>query len=389
MKNNFLKTTLAAGMLMCAGLAMQAQVTPCQTATSLSCNTIYSGTTTGGWPTPPSPGGGITAPSVWYTYVGTGQVVRATVTASYDARVTVQRPSGGNTTCNSWNMIGTNDNGVASSSTDRNAEVAWFAASGVTYYVIVHGTSGQNGSYNLNFRCDGTSAPSNDNCANAKRIYNCITDVNLTTYNATNENFLHPVNGLTNSNRGVWFRVGGISGDRTLSTCGQTWFDDRLFVWEVSPGSGCASITSVAPNWDNDDQCLTQAQITFTANASREYLILLDGYSSSHRGNYDLTICDPVMKTSSPAAASTTVTASPNPANTQVRFDFAVKQDGVVKIGLFNLAGQQVASISSGALEAGMSASSDLDVSSLPSGMYLYRAEIDGQLQSGKIQIAH
>ena len=117
---------------------------------------------------------------------------------------------------------------------------------------------------------------------------------------------------------------------------------------------------------------------------------MLDGYNSSNRGNYSLSICDPVMKTDATAAlASTTLTASPNPANTQVRFDYTVQQDGAVTIALYNLAGQQVATVQSDALQAGMSASADLDVSALPAGMYVYRAQIDGQLQSGKLHIAH
>lgn len=379
MKSNFLKNSLMVCLMALLGLGLQAQ-TPCATAISLSCSSISNGTISGGTPT------------VWYKWVGTGAVVRATMSASWDSQITVRRPSAGNTTCNSFNQIGNNDNGrvLGNSAANRDAEIAWYAESGTTYYVIVSGTAGATGSYSLNFRCDGTAAPSNDNCAGAKRIFNCITDVNLTTYNATNENFLHPVDGVVSSNRGVWFRVSGMSGDRTLTSCGETWFDDRLFVWEVTPGSGCASITTVAPNWENDDQCLTQAEVTFSATSGREYLILLDGYNSSNRGNYSLSICDPVMKTDATAAlASTTLTASPNPANTQVRFDYTVQQDGAVTIALYNLAGQQVATVQSDALQAGMSATADLDVSALPAGMYVYRAQIDGQLQSGKLHIAH
>lgn len=380
MKSNFLKTILVAGVIASTSLQLSAQ-TPCATATSLSCNTIYSGTTVGGIP----PGGTITSPSVWYSFVGNNQVVRATTTASgFDAKLTVYRPSGGNTTCNSWNHIGTNDNGRNLTTSNRDAEISWYAQSGVTYYVLVYGAGSQTGSYNLNFRCDGTDLPTNDGCAGAKSFNACVTDYNLTTQNATND----VVNGVT-YNRGVWFKLSGASGSQVLTTCDGTWFDNILNVWEVTAGAGCPS---TAPTYTNDDYCLTQSLVSFTASTTKDYYILLSGYSGSSRGGYDIHLCGTAKADAEAVSQSlngATITASPNPASTQVRFDFAVKQDGVVNIHLFNLAGQQVASLRSGELEAGMSASSDLDVSSLPAGMYVYRAEIDGQVHSGKFQVAH
>lgn len=388
MKSFILKSILAAGLLAGLGLGLQAQ-SPCTGIVSLNCSSpLQIGTTVGGFPVP-SGNAWLTAPSRWFSFTGNGQVVRLQTTASYDSKITVGIPNTG--ACFPSAMVGTNDNGrgTGNSSANRDAEISWFAQAGVLYHIVVHGTGGQTGSFTLNLNCVGSTAPANDACAGAKRMFDCVTDINTTTHNATNEAFLHPEDGLVNSNRGVWFRASNLVGEHVLTSCSETRFDNRIFVWEVAVNGGCPTVNTVAPNWHNDDFCILSPEVTFIAASNRDYLILVDGASATQRGTFSLDLCLPVSKNGVAPASTSTITASPNPANTQVRFDFAVQQGGVVKISLFNLAGQQVASLRSGELEAGMSASSDLDVSSLPSGMYLYRAEIDGQLHSGKIQVAH
>jgi Secretion system C-terminal sorting domain len=391
MKRGFFKTIMASGVLATWGLGLQAQA-PCVPAVALSCNsTTNTETTVGGFPKP-SNNSWLTAASDWYTFAGNGQVVRLRTSAAYDAKITVGSYSSGATTCLPDYLIGTNDNGrgLGNNPANRDAEISWFAKQGVQYVIIVHGAAGQTGTYQLNLGCVGSAAPANDACAGAKRMFDCITDINLTTHTATNENFLHPEDGLTNSNRGVWFRASNIVGEHVLTSCGETEFDNRLFVWQVAPGGGCPDVTTVAPNFFNDDQCVSLAEVTFNGIAGRDYLILMDGYNGTHFGKYSLDLCFPASKQGqAQTLASTSLTASPNPANTQVRFDYTVQQDGAVAIALYNLAGQQVATVQSDALQAGMSASADLDVSALPAGMYVYRAQIDGQLQSGKLHIAH
>jgi hypothetical protein len=383
MKSTLLQKAACVALLSLCSLGLQAQ-TPCSTATSLSCGGSYSGTTVGG-----TPAGGptFTSPQRWYAFAGNNQVVRATTTASgFDSRITVYRPSGGNTTCNSFNHIGTNDNGRNTGSTNYDAEIAWYAQTGITYYVIVYGTGTQSGSYTLDFVCEGSNAPSNDNCSGAKSFNACVTDYNLTTQNATNET----INGIT-YNKGAWFKLSGASGSQVLTTCDGTWFDNVVNIWEVTAGAGCPTTTN--PLHNNDDYCLTQSLVSFTANSSKDYYILLSGYGSTSKGGYDIHLCGtPKMayeEGMEDVLDGAKIVASPNPANTQVSFDFAVKKDGAVTIALFNLGGQQVATLKSDALQSGMSASLDLNVAELPAGMYVYRAQIDGQLHSGKVQIAH
>jgi hypothetical protein len=381
MKFNFIKTTVLTAMLALCGATLNAQ-TPCATAPTLLCNSVVNGTTVGGWPA----GGNITAPAVWYKFVGNNQVVTATISnSSYDNRLTVYRPSGGSTTCNSFNHIGTNDNGVNSSTSNRDAEISWYAQTGITYYVIVHGTAAATGTYSLNFNCIGSTAPSNNACSGARDFNLCVTDYNLTTQNATND----VVNGTT-YNAGVWFKMTGFVGNQVLTTCDGTWFDNIVNIWEVNAGSGCPTTTN--PIFTNDDYCLTQSLVQFTASSAKDYYILLSGYGSG-KGGYDIRLCGTPKTDFDESIESkldgAKIIASPNPANDQVRFEFAVKQAGVVTVQLYNLAGQEVATVRSSALEAGMSASTDLNVSSLPTGMYVYRAQIDGVLHTGKVQVAH
>jgi Secretion system C-terminal sorting domain len=388
MKRNNVKTLLMAGGFVFAAQVCQAQL-PCESAISLSCNSVESGTTVGGWPTPP--GGNITAPSQWYSFVGDGQVVRARTSANYDAKITVGYSSPISVACDVSIQVGTNDNGrnLGNSPLNRDAEIAWYAQQGVVYYIVVHGAAGQVGTYDLSFRCDGTAAPSNDGCAGARTFHGCVTDYNLTTYNASNDNYLDPIDGPLVANKGVWFKLTNVSGPQVLTSCGETWFDDRLFVWEVPANAGCAAVDLLPYTYENDDYCLEDAQVSFPTFSGRDYYILLSGYTPKQRGSYDLRLCGTEVGKLDNAGPDATLTASPNPANTQVRFDYTVQQDGAVTIALYNLAGQQVATVQSDALQAGMSASADLDVSALPAGMYVYRAQIDGQLQSGKLHIAH
>ena len=62
----------------------------------------------------------------------------------------------------------------------------------------------------------------------------------------------------------------------------------------------------------------------------------------------------------------------PNPFNPKTRIEFTLPSDAKVSIKVFNILGEEVASLVDRALEAGYQ-SVDWDAANMPSGIYLYR----------------
>jgi hypothetical protein len=67
----------------------------------------------------------------------------------------------------------------------------------------------------------------------------------------------------------------------------------------------------------------------------------------------------------------------PNPFNPKTSISFDLVQSGFVRLTIYNAVGQQVASVVSGEMPSGSHAVA-FDASDLPSGMYLYRLEVNG-----------
>jgi hypothetical protein len=67
----------------------------------------------------------------------------------------------------------------------------------------------------------------------------------------------------------------------------------------------------------------------------------------------------------------------PNPFNPKTSISFDLVDNGFVKLTIYNPMGQQVASVVSGEMPAGRHTVT-FDASDLPSGMYLYRLEVNG-----------
>ena len=77
----------------------------------------------------------------------------------------------------------------------------------------------------------------------------------------------------------------------------------------------------------------------------------------------------------------------PNPANSQLHFSFEHSKDGFADIAIYNLNGIKVSAKENNFVQSG-SNSIKFDVSSLPSGIYLWQIKIDGEILSGYLTIA-
>lgn len=80
------------------------------------------------------------------------------------------------------------------------------------------------------------------------------------------------------------------------------------------------------------------------------------------------------------------IKASPNPATTNINFSFNLTESAdEVTIQLSNLVGQVVKTVSLGSVSANNKVNTNLSVSDLPKGMYIYTVTADGQKSSNKI----
>jgi gliding motility-associated-like protein len=133
-----------------------ADAIPIECGTSQSQTTV--GATTAGAPTftcGTGPGSG----GLWYSYIGTGDVVTMSLCGSaYDTKIQVFTGSCGTFTC-----VAGNDDSCGAQS-----EVQFISTLGTTYYVYVFGFGTAQGIFNLTVNCvPPPPAPANDNCDTA------------------------------------------------------------------------------------------------------------------------------------------------------------------------------------------------------------------------------
>jgi len=74
----------------------------------------------------------------------------------------------------------------------------------------------------------------------------------------------------------------------------------------------------------------------------------------------------------------------PNPFNAVTTFAFDLKETAVVSLKLYNMTGQEVATVAQGEMSAGRHEVS-FDASNLPTGMYIYRLDAPGYTMSKKM----
>lgn len=108
----------------------------------------------------------ITAPGVWYTFVGTGDAVTASLCGSaFDTKIIVYSGSCGSLTC----VAGNDDAGAACPSNGFNSIAYFNSVSGTNYYILVTGFGSGTGAYTLNIGCAApcVPVPANDDCSGA------------------------------------------------------------------------------------------------------------------------------------------------------------------------------------------------------------------------------
>lgn len=246
-----------------------AQSDLCAGATPLVCGQTVTGNTTGFGGDPLGIGCGTNnSPGVWFSFVGTGGSVVASLCGSaFDTYITVV--SG---TCAAPICVAFNDDFCGFQS-----QVTFTAALGVTYYINVHGFFGASGAYTLSLTCP--IPPVNETCATAIPVV-CGSTVTGSTAGAAPDvlpaGCLMPVNAP-----GVWYSFTGTGQNVQFSLCGSA-FDTRIAVLTGT----CAGLVCAATN---DDFCGAQSQTSIFAAVGITYYIYVTGFGTAS-GNFTLNV---------------------------------------------------------------------------------------------------
>lgn len=137
----------------------------CSGAISTTCGQTISNTTNGA-AGDTFPGGcsvSTGAPGLWYSIVGTGQNITASLCGSgYDTQLSVFSGS-----CTGLSCVNFNDDycGLAS-------QVTFTGNTGTTYYILVFGYGSASGSFTLNITCQAPPTPTDQDCLGAITICN-------------------------------------------------------------------------------------------------------------------------------------------------------------------------------------------------------------------------
>ncbi|UGS20197.1 T9SS-dependent choice-of-anchor J family protein [Flavobacterium cyclinae] len=196
--------------------------------------------------------------------------------------------------------------------------------------------------------------PSNDDCVNAIAV-DCGDVVTGTTTTATNSS------GGTSAD--VWYSYSGAAGDITVSLCNNTNYDSYLRVYDACGGTEIAF---------NDDFCNAQSSVTFTADGTTTYYILVEGFGSNV-GNFEMAV---TCVLSNGDFNSNSFSAYPNPVKDVLNISYATE---ISSVKVINMIGQEVLSKNVNAT------SSQVDMSQLSAGTYIVNVTLGDTIKTLKV----
>lgn len=197
--------------------------------------------------------------------------------------------------------------------------------------------------------------PTNDTCATAIPV-TCGSVVTGSTANGAS-------NTGGNAAADVWYSYSGAAGAITVSLCNNTSFDTYLRVYDACSGT---QITS------NDDSCGTQSQVTFTADGTSTYYIMVEGYGSN-TGIFEMAV---TCVLSNEDFDNSNFTAYPNPVKDVLNVSYTSE---ISSIRVINMIGQEVISKTINAT------SSQVDMSQLSAGTYIVNVAVGDAVKTLKV----
>mmetsp|Transcript_24422 Transcript_24422/g.51579 ORF Transcript_24422/g.51579 Transcript_24422/m.51579 type:complete len:1224 (-) Transcript_24422:2484-6155(-) len=236
-----------------------------------------------------------TAPGLWFSVVGTGDVFEASTCGSLldlDTQISVF----GNG-CDSLECIGGTGQDYPC---DEKGSITWNTEIGEIYYVYVSGRSGRVGDFTLNINhvpvADGLT------CDGSLILEQGSESLQLNTATAP----LVPVDRCSGSNavQGVWYKIVGTGLTMTFSVCNdETDFDARISIFTGS----CNGLSCIA---HTEDRCGENDEIMITTHVGETYYLFVHGADSSSFGNYLLTIGETEINDSCKKASTLDVSSS-------------------------------------------------------------------------------
>ncbi|MBI1266290.1 MAG: T9SS type A sorting domain-containing protein [Cryomorphaceae bacterium] len=166
----------------------------CQNAIAVSCGDFVSGTTTGAsTESLANCGTSISAPAVWYLFIGTGEEVTFSMCngTSYNSKISVFSGTCNALICEGGSSSGCGDDGY----------VTLLTSAGIEYFILAHGNSSQSGNFNLEITCVTSTPDGNKDCGGSITL--CSDDTfdgnngdygNTQDLNATNQGCLNGEN---------------------------------------------------------------------------------------------------------------------------------------------------------------------------------------------------
>jgi Secretion system C-terminal sorting domain len=259
----------------------------CSGALPIACGQTITGTTAGAFPEANIAGcGNATAPTVWYSFVGTGQLTTASLCGSaYDTQLGVLTGTcPGALTC----VAGSDD------FCGTQSQVSFSSVVGQTYYFRIGGFGSTSGNFSLAVTC--ITETGNDPCSGAIPIA-CGSTTTGTTV-GLNIDAIPAGCGLSNS-AGAWYSFVGDGQMTTLSTCATNAFDTQISVFI----GGCSTLSCVATN---DQFCANQSEVTFLTTSGTTYYVLVHGADDSGAFILDMT-CTPYVPSAQDCQGANTV----------------------------------------------------------------------------------
>ncbi|GJM31504.1 MAG: hypothetical protein DHS20C18_05050 [Saprospiraceae bacterium] len=253
----------------------------CDGALPVACGESVSGTTTGGTPDNVSFCGTTlsTAEGVWYTVVGTGFDITASLCgSSYDTKMGVFSGA-----CGALSCVDGNDDFCGLQS-----QVTFTSNDGETYYILVTGFSTSDGNFNLSVTCEAD--PIDLTCGYLEVF--CDDVITGSTAGAPSSPGLGTCGTDLSTAGGVWHAFLGTGDQITVSTCNAgTDYDTKMGVFTGS----CDNMLCVAGNDDSTDPgcqlgTLNRfSKVSFPSVEGQYYYIYVTGFLAN-TGNYELSI---------------------------------------------------------------------------------------------------
>ncbi len=237
-----------------------------------------------------------TAPGLWFSVVGTGEMLEASTCGSsldLDTQISVFGNS-----CDTMECIGGTGQDIPCGD---NGSVSWQTEFGEVYNIYVSGRSSRVGDFVLNinevpvadgFTCDG-SLPVDIGTTYVKS--------NITSAPSDSVELCNGERAV----RGVWHKFVGTGMTMKFSACNNgTDFDARLSLFTGS----CGGLSCVA---HTESVCGENDEILATTHVGMDYYLFVHGSDSVSIGNYHLTIEEEQINDSCATSSSLELTGSP------------------------------------------------------------------------------